>query len=119
MNRTCAECGDPVAGRVDKKFCCDQCRNSYNNRLNSDTHALVRNTNTILRKNRRILEELNPNGKARIHRDKLSMRGFNFTYHTQIHVTRTGRTYYYCYEYGYYLQDSGYVDIVRNAHVNA
>ena len=29
--KNCLECGDAIAGREDKKFCCDGCRNSYNN----------------------------------------------------------------------------------------
>ena len=28
--RKCLYCGEPLIGRVDKKFCCDSCRNSYN-----------------------------------------------------------------------------------------
>ena len=31
--RECLECSTALMGRVDKKFCNDQCRNSYNNRL--------------------------------------------------------------------------------------
>jgi len=34
MNQTrkCLECGRPVAGRIDKKYCCDDCRTSAWNR---------------------------------------------------------------------------------------
>ena len=65
--RKCIECGDSFHGRADKKFCSDQCRSAYNNRLNSDATNFVRNINNTLRKNRRILEELNPSGKTKVH----------------------------------------------------
>ena len=64
MNKLCPECGDKIIGRADKKFCCDACRNSHNNALNKDSKNLVRNINNRLRKNYRILESLNPDGKT-------------------------------------------------------
>ena len=71
MKRTCSECGDNIVGRIDKKFCCDACRNSFNNRVNKDSKNLIRNTNNRLRKNYRILEGLNPNKKTKTSRAKL------------------------------------------------
>ncbi|KKQ83435.1 MAG: hypothetical protein UT04_C0032G0014 [Candidatus Daviesbacteria bacterium GW2011_GWF2_38_7] len=62
--KTCIECGETIVGRSDKKFCCDLCRNSYNNKQNSESTNLVRNINNILRKNRRILQSLNTNEKT-------------------------------------------------------
>ena len=59
----CRECQEKLVGRRDQKFCCDYCRNTYNNRINEDANAVVRKINSILRKNRRILSKLNPNGK--------------------------------------------------------
>ena len=58
--KKCIECNKLLKGRADKKFCDDLCRNSYNNKLNSDTNGYVRNINNTLRKNRRILEETLP-----------------------------------------------------------
>ena len=62
--RKCLECGDPFDGRQDKKFCSDQCRTTHFNKQNTDQNKFMRNINNILRKNRRILEALNPSGKA-------------------------------------------------------
>lgn len=101
MQKHCLDCGEPIIGRADKKFCNDQCRNNYNNRLNSDSSALVRNINNSLRKNRRILSELNPTGKVTVHRDKLVNSGFNFNYFTHIYTTQKGSSYRFVYEYGY------------------
>jgi hypothetical protein len=99
--KTCIECKTTIKGRVDKKFCSDQCRSAYNNRLNSDETSYVRNINNILRKNRRILLELNPEGKNRVSRDKLKAKGFDFQHFTSIYKTKDGALYFYCYEQGY------------------
>ena len=50
---------------------------------NKDVNNFVRNINNILRKNRRVLEELNPNGKAKAHKTQMIDKGFNFNYHTK------------------------------------
>lgn len=113
MDKKCLDCGEAIKGRADKKFCSDQCRNNYNNRLNSDANNYVRNVNNILRKNRRVLAELNRDGKTKIHRDKLVQAGFNFSYHTSQTTTRTGNTYRYCYEEGYLPLEQDYYLLVR------
>ena len=99
--RTCLDCGEPLHGRADKKFCNDLCRNNYNNQLNSSSYNLVRNINNILKRNRRILEELNPVGKIKTTRKKLLSKGFDFEDHTHSYHTQNGKTYQFCYEYGY------------------
>ena len=49
MEKLCPECGTKIVGRIDKKFCSDACRNSYNNKFNKDSKNLIRNTNNRLR----------------------------------------------------------------------
>ena len=112
MSKQCLECGEKIIGRADKKFCSDQCRNIYNNRLNSDVNNYVRNVNNILRKNRRILAELNPEGKAKVKKEKLLAEGFNFNYYTNTYTTKTGKTYYYCYDQGYLEIENDYFALV-------
>jgi hypothetical protein len=112
MKKRCLECTDEFIGRADKKFCCDGCRSSYNNKLNSDTTNFVRNINNILRKNRRILAELNPNGKSKTHKDKLLEKGFKFSYFTNIYKTKAGKIYYFCYDQGYLPLDNGWMALV-------
>ncbi|MFC2152125.1 hypothetical protein ACFLSE_06310 [Bacteroidota bacterium] len=116
LTRKCPECGDVIIGRADKKFCSDQCRNTYNNRLNSDTSNTVRNINNILRKNRRILHELNKqSGKTMVNKDNLLSKGFNFTYHTHTYTTKKGDIYNFCYEQGYlFLEDKNLYLLVEN-----
>ena len=119
LNKTqCQECGEEIIGRPDKKFCSDQCRSSYNNRLNSDSINFVRNINNILRKNRRILEELNPDGKTKVHKDKLLERGFKFSYFTNEYLTKNGNSYRFCYDQGYLQLDNDfYALVVRQQYV--
>lgn len=99
--RFCLECGEPLSGRRDKKFCGDQCRNNYNNRRYSESGTLIRKINNILKKNYLIFSELNPIGITTLPRQKLIEKGFNFNYFTSFYVTREGKTYFYLYDRGY------------------
>ena len=82
--KVCLECGTKIIGRADKKFCSDQCRVAYNNRLNSNETNFMRNVNNVLRKNRRILIDLNTTGKSRVSREKLHEKGFDFGLFTSV-----------------------------------
>lgn len=104
--RKCAECGAPLHGRKDKRFCSDYCRNTFNNRLNEDSTKYMRRINNILRKNRRILSEMNPHGKKTVSGITLAEEGFNFHYYTNIYETKKGGVYYFCYEQGYLKMDN-------------
>ena len=118
-NKKCPECGDKILGRADKKFCSDQCRNTFNNRMKQDANNYIRNVNNIHRKNRRILADLNPKGKSKASRNKLVEKGFNFDYYTNSYTTKTGKTYYYCYEYGYLpIEDDYYFLVMKQDYVD-
>jgi hypothetical protein len=112
--KNCLECDKAVVGRVDKKFCSDMCRSSYNNRLNSDSHPVIRNVNNQLRKNRRILEELCPADKSKITKTHLDAKGFDFNLLTSIRSTLKGNVYYFVYDYGYLKLDHDYYLIVKD-----
>ncbi|MGV8878472.1 MAG: hypothetical protein ACOH2A_05525 [Sphingobacteriaceae bacterium] len=111
--RNCLDCGETLRGRLDKKFCNDACRNSYNNQRNSDSHNMVRNINNILRRNRRILEALNPEGKTKVTLKKLATQAFHLDYFTHIYQTQTGKTYRFCYDQGYLLLANEEVLLVK------
>lgn len=110
--KKCLECGFEIIGRSDKKFCSDQCRNNFNNNLKKDETNYIRNVNNILRKNRRILQGLNPDGKAKVSRNRLQMKGFNFDYYTNTYTTKTNKVYYYCYDQGYLQIEGDYFFLV-------
>ena len=116
--RICANCGSKITGRSDKRFCSDYCRNTKHNEENRDTSNYMRRVNNILRRNRRILAELNPNGKTRIQGSVLMEEGFNFGYFTNVYETRKGGKYYFCYDQGYIqLEDGWYTLVVRESYV--
>jgi hypothetical protein len=113
MQKECLECGEKIVGRIDKKFCSDACRNSYNNTINKDSKNLIRNTNNRLRKNYRILEDLNPEQKTKMSRAKLIEKGFDFNYFTSIYTTKAGTVYYFVYDQGYLPIEGDYYALVK------
>lgn len=113
--KTCLTCSKTIRGRSDKKFCDDFCRNSFNNQLKSDRNNLVRNINAVLRKNRRILEEL-IDGKeemVKASREKLLQLGFEFNHFTHTCTNKKGSTHYFCYEFGYLPVENNFYLIVK------
>jgi len=115
--RFCLECGEPLAGRSDKKFCSDYCRNAYNNRKNRETNKLIREINSLLKRNYKILEEvLNDRHMTKIHRSALTRLGFQFDYITRKSTTKKGDTYYYIYDLGYLpLANDMYLIVKKDA----
>jgi len=113
-SKFCRQCGQALHGRLDKKFCDDQCRSVFNNHLNSDITSTMRSINYILRKNRRILAAiLPPAGKIKITKDKLREAGFDFRYSTHCSEDQRGRTYKVCYDYGYLILDINLVELIH------
>lgn len=112
QEKVCLECGDKMKGRADKKFCSDQCRVSFNNRLNRDETNYINNVSNLLRKNRRILMDLNTTGKTRVSRDMLTKNGFNFNYFTSQYKTKENATYFYCFEQGYLPMENNWFLLV-------
>jgi predicted nucleic acid-binding Zn ribbon protein len=115
MTKNCLECGDKLVGREDKKFCSDSCRNAYNNKINKDSTNYMRNINNKLRKNYRILSDLNPEGKTKTTRTKLLSKGFDFEFITSVLHTKTGNTYFFIYDYGYMQLENEYYMLVKKS----
>jgi len=111
--QNCLECGESIKGRSDKKFCNDYCRNAYNNKINKSSKNLIRNTNNRLRKNHKILTELNTTGKTKITRTKLIDHNFEFNTFTSIYTTKTGNVYYYVYNQGYLKLENDYYLLIK------
>jgi len=115
--KACLLCSKALRGRSDKKFCDDYCRAAYNNDLKSAANNYIRNVNNALGRNRRILENLltGHGSTTKASRDKLIEKGFRFKYHTHQYSAKNGKTYFYCYEYGYLpLENSWYLIVKRN-----
>jgi hypothetical protein len=117
--KNCLACNRELNGRADKKFCNDWCRNSYNNQLKLQESIHLRQINNLLRRNRRILQDLIPPGLDTAHttRKRLLEKGFLFEYLTHTQPTRKGDVYYFCYDYGYLpLESDSYFLVHRAAH---
>ena len=115
--KTCLECGEPIKGRADKKFCDDNCRNNYNNQQKAigNYSSYVRNINNTLLKNRKILASVlaDTEETAKANKEKLQRLGFQFKYLTHTYTTKSGKTYSYCYDYGYLPLDNDWYLIVK------
>lgn len=105
-NKCCMQCGSPIKGRRDKKFCDDHCRNNYYNLLHMNRTNMMRQVHQVLRKNRRILEQMLNDCKADepIPLAPLLEQGFLPGYHTKVHIDSRGITLFFCYEYGFELK---------------
>jgi hypothetical protein len=112
-DQKCLECQEPFKGRIDKKFCSDYCRNTYNNKINKESKNMIRNVNYRLRRNYKTLSELNTSGKTKVTRVKLLSSNFDFNVFTSIYQTKTDNTYYYVYDQGYLLLENDYYLLIK------
>lgn len=107
VHTRCLECAEPLKGRVDKKYCCDACRNSANNRSKQRT-PYMREVEGILKQNRHILRLLLREHEGifhrRVNRSDLVERGFDFEFFTNVVFTGKDEYVLFCYEYGYLQQ---------------
>jgi predicted nucleic acid-binding Zn ribbon protein len=109
----CLQCLKPISGRTDKKFCTDGCRISYNNKINSNKNSIVKNINSILIKNRRILQEFLLEDNFKIPTIKLLQKDFNFHFYTDINQSENGDNHFFCYDYGYYTTKNDYCILIK------
>lgn len=114
----CSECGIALAGRKDKKFCSDHCRNYYNNRLKQKT-PYMKHVEGVLRRNRNILRELLREREGlfhrRVNRKDMSERGFDFDFFTNVVCTGKLEYVFFCYEYGFAEQGDDLYLITRRS----
>lgn len=112
--KLCTNCGRPVKGRTDKRFCDDSCRNNFNNSQKAAVNNHVRNINNVLGKNRRILEQLlGVEEMKKQPKEKLDQEGFNFKYHTHTYTNKQGNIYYFCYEFGFLPLENNWFLLVK------
>lgn len=99
-NPMCRACGKPLIGRSDKKFCDSYCRNSYNNKNKKTDEKYIQHINRIIRRNRRILKTLCPQGKAIVRKELLDKLGYKYGVFSSIYKSGA-TTYFLCYDYGF------------------
>ena len=113
MKKKCLSCGSDLYGRIDKKFCSDNCRNKYHNSLNVNENRYIRKVNYILRRNRRILLDFDLSGVEVVTRNNLIYAGFNFNFITGVHDNDRGETCYFCYDHGYIINREGNLTLIK------
>jgi len=99
----CQDCRSKITGRIDKKFCGDQCRSHYNNGLNKNRNAGLKRINTILRKNDAVLKKFITNKISLLTKHTLITAGFDFQFFTHYFIASNGLKYSCCYNYGYQI----------------
>ena len=101
--KTCLQCSKPITGRLDKKYCNDYCRNSYNNQIKRASDQQIQKVNSLIRKNRRILKTLCPAGKARVSKELLDSMGYNYRFFSGIYWSPAPNklVYFICYDYAF------------------
>lgn len=113
IQTACLDCGGKLVGRRDKKFCCDQCRSSYFNKMHAEHNHYMRKINNVLRKNRRILQDFFHRGMTRVGSGLLQHKGFSFDHFTQeVHLNGNIK-HKCCYEYGYYKTEDDKIIILQ------
>lgn len=111
MKKVCIHCSDFVRGRSDKKFCSDQCRSSFHNKVNYDSNRFIRNINRIIKMNRNLLVKLKGLSERRLTKSQLMAKGFAFDYFTHEVLNEKGQIIRYCYDLGYFENRKGLIEI--------
>jgi len=107
--RCCLECGKEFRGRADKKYCSDECRASFNDRIYRERRKAIAHINKILLNNYVILKECLENGIKETNAFFLLKKGFDFTYFTTINgrCRENGTIWIGCYSISYSINDNG------------
>lgn len=111
-SKKCPYCNKKIAGRTDKMFCDDKCRNNFYYRVNNEQKAYIRKINKVLLKNRGILRTVNPAGRTSVPKRYLDELGFDFDCFTSVYKTKKGKEYYLVYDQAYCVDDQERVQLV-------
>lgn len=109
----CLECGHPLTGRTDKKFCSGDCKNRYHNRERNVLRSFRNKTMDKLELNYRILGWALATGSTSIPLQVLDDMGFSpecVTFHGD---GEKGHTEYGCFDIRYYQSSSKIFNIRR------
>lgn len=109
----CLECGTTMSyGRSDRKFCCEKCKNKYNNREKINLRSCKTKVDRAIQKNYDILRSLLKSGITQLPISELYAMDFNPTFITS--YTRCGKhTVFSCYDISFIISDSRIFNIHR------
>lgn len=114
-DRFCLDCGNTVKGRIDKKFCSDNCRCNFHNRRYRSDPTDIRAVHAILKANHRILSDCIGTHNARsVSDEELSVRGFRFAYVTQYRRDKAGNPLFSVYDISWRTSSGGKIYVSRD-----
>jgi DNA-directed RNA polymerase subunit M/transcription elongation factor TFIIS len=116
--RLCPDCGGRVVGRTDKKFCSNECKNSYHNKEKCIENKSIKEVNRILTRNRKILLSCVNSKKRQISENYLAARGFNFSFFTHQNRSSDGELAHFCYEVGYQRDEGRSLRLLKEDCIN-
>lgn len=103
-DKKCLYCQKKIKGRIDKKFCDEQCKGTYHYEKKKEGEGTLYSKILLqLKTNRRVLSHFNPGGKATIRKDLLLQDGFDPNYFTHYWKNTKGQVYLFCFEQGFRL----------------
>lgn len=100
----CPMCGDKLAGRIDKIFCCSACKAQYHRNKAEERIPVTRKVDHILHRNWTILSELhNKVGKKKFFVEiaELNRKGFHLNYFTTCITNTKQKQYFYVYDFAW------------------
>jgi hypothetical protein len=123
----CLGCGELFErNRADKKFCTEACKTAFHNDKRNETPQIggkeqkyawrfdaYRKINSIILRNRNIMDDLMHKNIHRLSKHDLIGYGFNFKYFTSAYDDpEVGASYRFCYEWGYRFDGPDSVELV-------
>ncbi len=114
MEKECQQCGKPLHGRTDKKFCDSACKNAFNFAQRRDTRNEVREIDGYLHRNREILAMLMGESKKEMFdRAVITRAKFRWEYMTGIYKNKEGKWYHLVYDYAWMEFSTQQVLVIR------
>ena len=103
QKQNCILCSKPIVGRTDKKYCSLSCKNTFNYDQRSHTKTATQAIDSILHKNREILDVIMgpKRKKMQISKTELTQMGFQSDYLTGFYTNSRGKLYRYVYDFAW------------------
>lgn len=114
-HRFCLNCGLPVYGRADKKYCDDHCRNDFHNNKAVHNARLTRLTHRKLRRNYEILSGVIQAGVSEVPKDELLVYGFQINSVTESELREDGTMLYGIYDIHYFEKANRLIEVYRKS----
>lgn len=111
---SCLVCNKKIAGRSDKKFCSNACKNKYHNSVNRLPLELLKGVNEVLKNNYKVLFSVYKGRTVKVSKKAIEGQGFDFKFFTHDFMNNKGERYLYCYDLGYLLLENDMVLVVKS-----